>query len=103
RGRGRGGAARSADADAEAVPAPVAQATSEAPERPDPPEAVAAPAVQTVAVPTALPAARPVADPQRALAVVEAAAPVAVERGPDPAEISAPPAAPRRGWWRRGA
>jgi ribonuclease E len=29
-----------------------------------------------------------------------AAAPVAAE--PDPAEINAPPAAPRRGWWRRG-
>jgi len=27
---------------------------------------------------------------------------VAATREPDPAEISAPPAAPRRGWWRRG-
>ena len=27
---------------------------------------------------------------------------VAVAKEPDPAEISAPPAAPRKGWWRRG-
>jgi ribonuclease E len=33
--------------------------------------------------------------------VLEAAASVEATR-PDPAEISAPPAAPRRGWWRRG-
>lgn len=29
-------------------------------------------------------------------------APVVVAREPDPAEISTPPAAPRKGWWRRG-
>jgi len=28
--------------------------------------------------------------------------PVLAPAVPDPAEISAPPAAPRRGWWRRG-
>ena len=47
--------------------------------------------------------------PELEAMLVEAPAPVATIREvpppaePDPAEVSAPPAAPRRGWWRRGA
>ncbi|MDB5493261.1 MAG: ribonuclease, partial [Phenylobacterium sp.] len=47
--------------------------------------------------------AEPVAEP-----VLETAAPAPqpkaapAPRAPDPAEISTPPTAPRKGWWRRG-
>jgi ribonuclease E len=39
--------------------------------------------------------------PEPAPAVLAVENPPAAPREPDPAEISAPPAAPRRGWWRR--
>jgi ribonuclease E len=39
---------------------------------------------------------QPVIEP---VAAVETAPPAPVE--PDPAEITTPPSAPRRGWWRR--
>ena len=52
-------------------------------------------------------AAEPAETPPAILSLVEPppfSPPPEVEvREPDPAEISAPPAAPRRGWWRRGA
>ena len=45
----------------------------------------------STAVPVSVPEPEPVAEP-----VAEAPA------EPDPAEIGAPPVAPKRGWWRRG-
>ncbi len=113
RGRGRGG-----EEPVEAV------ASAPAPE----PEAVAAPAPEPEPEPAAVDAAPPVKKPRasraKAKAVVVEAAPEAVAepeplqaalqpepepepepaapRAPDPAEISAPPVAPRKGWWRRG-
>jgi ribonuclease E len=36
-------------------------------------------------------------------AVAPTPEPVLAAAVPDPAEISEPPAAPRRGWWRRGS
>jgi len=100
RGRSRG---KAAEPVAEAAPAPEA-----APEPQSEPVVAAeepAPAKpkrsrkKAVAEPTAEPEA--VAEP-----VAEAAPapePVVVQlREPDPAEISTPPAAPKKGWWRRG-
>jgi ribonuclease E len=74
-------------------PAPAAaEAAPVAPEAEAPPEPVAAQPIEPVA-------AEPVAaEPAAAPALAPEPAPVA----PDPAEISARPAAPRRGWWRRG-
>jgi ribonuclease E len=125
RGRGRGGAY--ADEVAEVVaeaPAPIVEAAPE-PEPAEPafepvqaevapsgkkprasrakakkPDAEAvAPAVAELTAPEPVAAAAP--EPEPAVAPptpVTAPTP----REPDPAEISAPPAAPRRGWWRRG-
>jgi ribonuclease E len=125
RGRGRGGAALADESSTEVVeaPAPVAVEVAEAPEdavaeaAPEPPakpararrtrtpraaEPVAA-AELAAPVPQieAPPAVEPIAEP------VVIAEPVAITEPPpsrpvDPAEISAPPAAPRKGWWRRG-
>ena len=52
----------------------------------------------------ATPAPEPVAEPVAEAAPEPApkARPAPAPREPDPAEISAPPAAPRKGWWRRG-
>jgi len=112
RGRGRG--------DGPPAAQPVAEvATPEAVATPEPePEAVAAndapPSVKKPRASRAKAKTAPVnAAPVEAPEVVAAApepieakpAPepaVAAPREPDPAEISAPPAAPRRGWWRRG-
>jgi len=44
----------------------------------------------------------PVHRAEPVLAAAAAEPPVETPRAPDPNEISAPPAAPRRGWWRRG-
>jgi ribonuclease E len=58
-----------------------------------------APAPEAIAEPM------PEAAPEPVLAAVETPAepkPAPVSREPDPAEISTPPTAPRRGWWRRG-
>ena len=41
-------------------------------------------------------------EPTPALEVVLALAEPEAPAAPDPAEILAPPAAPKRGWWRRG-
>jgi ribonuclease E len=89
------------EAIAEAKPARAPRSRRKAPAAAQAPAAaeaaVAEPAVAPV--PPATPAAPgPAAEPER---VAEPApAPVAAE--PDPTQISAPPAAPRRGWWRRG-
>jgi ribonuclease E len=76
-------------------------------------EPVAAPEPETVAEDAPKPrrrsrakaAAEPaneVAPVAEAIAEPEPAAPPPAPREPDPAEITAPPVAPRRGWWRRG-
>jgi ribonuclease E len=123
RGRGRGrGAAGEATADAaeaavieasepEAVLEPQAAPVAEAAPEPAP-EPAPAPAKRSRS--RKKPAAEPVAEaaPDVAeAAVVEAAAPEAVLETvaaepaappePDPNEIAAPPAQPKRGWWRR--
>jgi len=111
RGRGRGGEPAAEQAVAEApAPEPVAIA---APEPAPSPEPVAAndapPAGKKPRASRAKAKAAPVEAAPEAVAAPEAATPapapepvVAAPREPDPAEISAPPAAPRKGWWRRG-
>ena len=114
RSRSRRGKPAAAPASAEVVAEPIAEPES-------------APVVEAVSEPDAPAAKAPARRPRRAKAAVEAVvdapadavpaqaeATVAVlepvarapepqpEREPDPAEVSAPPAAPRRGWWRRG-
>ena len=65
-----------------------------------PVEAVAAPTAPPEPEPAPAPAPAPQLGPEAALAVAEIAAQPPAE--PDPNEISGKPAAPRRGWWRRG-
>jgi ribonuclease E len=80
-------------AEAEAVADVIAEAPEEAP------PVAAQPAPQPEAQPEPQPAPAPVATPApQPVETVAAAEPAA----PDPAEITAPPAKPRRGWWRRG-
>ncbi len=76
------------------------------------PAVMAAPETQVTADPPATPTeptAAPVvaeATPEPHLELVlvaEAPSAAFVEALPDPAEISAPPTAPKKGWWRRGA
>lgn len=74
-------------AEAEATVAAVAAAVEEAPRAVAEPAAAEPVAAEPVAAETVL--AEPAAEP-------------AAAREPDPAEITAPPPAPRRGWWRRG-
>jgi len=113
RGRGRGGDAAEAP-PVEAAPEPVAEAPAPAPE-PEPEPAVAespAPAgkkprasrAKAKAASAEVAAApEPVAEPAPVAVIAEAPPPPApAPREPDPAEISAPPAQPRKGWWRRG-
>lgn len=114
RGRGRGGRDEAPEAVADAAPVEVA---AEAPE----PVVEAAPepiATEAAAEPPAKKprsrsrkAAEPKAEtaPEAAEAapepVVQAAPepePAPAPREPDPNEISGPPPAPRKGWWRRG-
>jgi ribonuclease E len=127
RSRGRAEAPADADADAAAPAEPVAEAIAPEALAPEPesapaeppaepveatpaprarrtrtPRAKAAAPVEAAPEPAPEPAAalEPVAEP--AATVLVEAAPEPVIRAPDPAEISAPPTAPRRGWWRRG-
>ena len=122
RGRGRGADSAAeapvetqveAPVEAEAVTAePVVEAEIEVVAEKAPPKrasrrraspaAAEAPApVEATPAPVEAPA--PVPEPV-AVAVVPAPEPerVLTPAAPDPAEISSPPAAPRRGWWRRG-
>ncbi|HEY1752844.1 MAG TPA: Rne/Rng family ribonuclease [Caulobacteraceae bacterium] len=128
RGRGRGRAAAEAEASgaeaagAEPDAAESAALVTDAP----PPAATLGRAEPDAAVIEPAPEPEPLAAeaaPEPVVAVAEAEpelvaaeaelAPVAAEPAPEPApppepvfdpnEISAPPAAPRRGWWRRGA
>ncbi|WP_304168844.1 ribonuclease E/G [Phenylobacterium aquaticum] len=116
--RGRGGRTVDAEAVAEApeVVAAEVEVAEGAPAEPDPvvvaeEEAPAKPArarrsrakaapVEAVAEVVEAPAAAVAPEPVAAEPVVEVAP--AAPREPDPAEIVAPPAAPKRGWWRRG-
>jgi len=109
RGRGRGDAAEAAEAVAEA---PAVEPQPEPPvlpaAEPEPVIAEAPPAKKPRSRKKAAPAPEPAAEAAVAAEVAEAVAepepapePPA-PRAPDPAEISTPPAAPRRGWWRRG-
>jgi ribonuclease E len=76
---------------AAAEPAPVEAAAEAVAPTPEP---EVAPAPEAVVEPAREP--EPVREPEPAMA--DAPQP----RAPDPTEITAPPAAPRRGWWRRG-
>ncbi|MDB5466646.1 MAG: Rne/Rng family ribonuclease, partial [Phenylobacterium sp.] len=119
RGRGRGGDEADAPAPTESAVPEVAAPEPETVAEPEPvPEPVAA---NSDAPPARKPRSRSrkaaTVEADAAAAPVEAAAPAATEptpepepasvaapapRGPDPAEISTPPSAPRKGWWRRG-
>ncbi|MBW8814654.1 MAG: ribonuclease E/G [Caulobacterales bacterium] len=119
RGRGEADAAPVAEANVEAVAEPVAETAPEPQPAPEPAVEAEAPKPKRSRSRKAAPAAEPAPEPAvaetapqapptpqpepEAVAptpepVVEAAAP----REPDPAEISGPAPAPRRGWWRRG-
>jgi ribonuclease E len=83
-------------AEVSAVEAPAEVVDLAAAAEPEAPHEVAAPEPPAVV-------AEPAPEPEPVVAVVEPAPAAAAPPQPDPAEISAPPAAPRRGWWRRGA
>jgi ribonuclease E len=119
RGRGRGRGRGEADAAQAEAPAPVEAVAAPAPEPEPQPEPVVeaeapaakpkrsrgrkvASAAEVEATPVAA-APEPVAEPAPQPApepVIETVA--AAPRAPDPAEISGPAPAPRKGWWRRG-
>jgi ribonuclease E len=92
-----------AEIEPPSAPEPVAAANSDAPAAKKPRSRSRKAATPAELPPEAVLEAAPaevVAPP-----VVEAApepAPAPAPRAPDPAEISTPPAAPRKGWWRRG-
>ncbi|HEX3886747.1 MAG TPA: ribonuclease E/G [Phenylobacterium sp.] len=117
RGRGRGGdhAGDQAEAAApvaapepqvfaapepvpEPMPEPAAAEPAPSGKKPRASRAKAKPAAVEAAAPEAVAAPEPAPEPAPKPAPKAAAKP----REPDPAEISAPPAAPRKGWWRRG-
>jgi ribonuclease E len=117
RARGRGRGRGESDAAAEAAPTPVEVEAIAPPPEPEPEaEPVAAVAEEPPAKPKrsrsrkSAPAVEAVAAPEPVLeTVAPAPAPepepepvAAAPREPDPAEISGPAPAPRRGWWRRG-
>ncbi len=98
--RGRGKAAEAEMAGAETAEAATVEAEA--------PELTVAEVAPTELAPTEPPPVEAVAEPTPVAAqaaelepVAETAAPA--ERPHDPNEIVTPPAAPRRGWWRRGA
>ena len=99
---GRGGGERFAEADATAADTVVGAepAMTEA-ESPDPAHAQAEPIAAAVTPPVPETTDAPFAQSPIEVTEVtdEAAAPTSVE--PDPNEITAPPAAPKRGWWSR--
>ena len=115
RGRGRAQAPASeaetaveaVDAPAEAAEPPAAAPTEAPPRKPRSRSRKAAAEAASPAEAVGAEAEAPVApepEPVLAEAAPEPVAPTAppAPREPDPNEITAPPAAPRRGWWRRG-
>jgi ribonuclease E len=100
RGRGKDGA----EAEAHVVADTEAEAPEAAP-APAPVEVAASPEPVVAEAPAPVAAAGPAPEPEvvaapapaRARRAVKAAVPVE-----DPAEITTPPPAPRKGWWRRG-
>jgi ribonuclease E len=106
RGRGRGGDSAAGSDVAEVVaPTPEREVAPEPEPAPEPVVAEAPPAgkkpraSRAKAKPAVVEAVAPEPSPEPA----PAPEPVAVTpRAPDPAEISSAPAAPRKGWWRRG-
>jgi ribonuclease E len=82
----------------EPTPEPVVAEAAPSGKKPRASRAKAKPATAEAAAPEAVVAAEPTPEPAPKAAPKAAAKP----REPDPAEISAPPAAPRKGWWRRG-
>jgi len=111
RGRGAGDApAAEVEAEAEASDAVTAETPAEPEAAPRPARAprrrAAAAATPAATLVEATPEPQPEA-PEPVEAVVTPIRepepePVLAPAEPDPAEISAPPSAPRRGWWRRG-
>jgi ribonuclease E len=120
RGRGRG-AAEEASADAvaevaepvaetapepvaEAAPEPIAEPVAETP--PAKPARARRPTKAQLAAAAAEPVVEAVAEPAPVAEAAPEPEPVVTAppapREPDPAEITAPPAAARKGWWRRG-
>ena len=100
RGRGKAEAEPAAEAVTEAAPEPEPQPEPEpvAAEEPAPkPKRTRKPKAEKVAEAAPQPEATPEPEPAPA-PKKKAAAP----KEPDPAEISTPPAAPKKGWWRRG-
>jgi ribonuclease E len=115
RGRGRGKAeadvsAETAEAPAEPAPAPEPEPAPQAAPEPEPVAAeTPAPKRRTRSRKAATPEVEGPAEAQALEPVAVAApepetapAPEPAPRQPDPAEISGPPPAPRKGWWRRG-
>ncbi len=105
RSRGRKGAAvAEAAAEVDPVAEAVEPARAEAVVADEPPVATpveeVTPPVVEVETPVAVAEAAP-APVEPVTAVAEPEAPAAPPE-PDPAEITAPPVAPRKGWWRRG-
>jgi ribonuclease E len=82
----------------EPTPEPVVAEAAPSGKKPRASRAKAKPATAEAAAPEAVAAPEPAPEPTPKPAPKAAAKP----REPDPAEISAPPAAPRKGWWRRG-
>jgi ribonuclease E len=108
RGRGRDSAAAADSPAADVAVEAVSEAAVEVVAQPEPePEPVAAvepapaPAKPSRRTKAAVAAPAPAPEPDVVLEAAPEPEPVVV-RIPDPAEISAPPATPRKGWWRRG-
>ena len=95
------------EVDAEPAPPPIAADADDAPAAKParkPRRTKAAAAVEADVEPTVA-QVEPEPAPAPAPVLVQAEpepAPVLVTAEPDPAEVTTPPAAPRRGWWRRG-
>lgn len=117
RGRGRGRGAARSEQVADIVAEPVADAPPTSEDGPPPvangpitvdadAEVLTSDLVETDVMETEAlvhdPAPEPATKPALA-APLASKAPEPVMAEPDPAEISQPPTAPKRGWWRRGA
>ena len=97
RGKAKDGAAE-LEAAPEAAEASAAEAVAQAVDTPVAPEAAPPAAVEAPE-----PKRKPEPVPEPVAVEGPEPEPVMAASQPDPAEISTPPSAPRRGWWRRGA